>query len=581
MSDLDALARLNARVESLERRIAALEHGSQRQVSTAVESSNAAAVGAAKEDLVGAEASGVFPVFGKAMLGIAGAYLLRAVAESGSFPKLAVVCLALAYAAMWLVWAARVPLDARLARTVYAATSVLILTPMLWELTLRFQFLPPAMTAALLTAFAVAATLLSWGQDLAAVMWVSVISALVSSVGLLIASRDPAPFVCALLVMAGACEISAYYDRTPALRPFVAVAVDLGTFVTLYIYASPESARSSYAGFNVSILPLLAAALFAIYGVSVSLRAIVLRRRISTFDILQVVIAFSSAAAGVLLFAVNGERMLGWACILFAAATYAMTFIFFAREQTARNYHVHATWSVILLSAGAFLTLPTMYLALGLSAAAIAATIIGCRAGRLVLEFHGVIYLAAAGFASGLLTYGGLALAGTFPAAPGWLVWSVAIAAVICYAIGGSYRGDQWPYRLLELLSAILAVSAALTFLVSLLVWVAALGMVLSPGHVSVIRTLMTCTVALALSFSGARWQRIELMWLAYGMLALVTAKLLFEDMRHGQPALIAILIFLYAIALILIPRAARWGGGREKSSKARTPHGLPTAVAK
>jgi hypothetical protein len=579
MSDLDALARLSDRVESLERRIAALEHAPQLQPSAPIDHSNAPT--AVRAEFAASEASGVFPVFGKAMLGIAGAYLLRAIAESGSFPKIAVVGLALAYAAMWLVWAARVPVEAGLARAVYAATSAMILSPMLWELTLRFQFVPSSMAAALLTAFAVAAAILSWQRNLAALMWVAVLSAVLSSMGLLIASRDPVPFVCALLVMAGAVEIAAFHGRTPALRPFVALAVDLATCITFYIYSSPETARASYAGIDIGILPLLAAALFTIYGASVSLRVVLLRRRISTFDIMQVTIAFSCAAAGVLLFVPAGERILGLACILLAAATYVMTFLFFDREPQVRNYHVYATWSVLLLSAGAFLTLPTIYLALGLSAVAIVATVIGCRTGHLVLEFHGVVYLGGAAFASGLLTYAGLALAGTFPAAPGWLVWSVAVAAVICYAIGGSYRGESWPYRLLELMSAVLAVSAALTFFVSLLVWVAALGMVLSPAHVAVIRTMITCAVALALSFSGSRWQRIELMWLAYGMLALVTAKLLFEDMRHGQPALIAVSIFLYAIALIMISRAARWGARREKVSEASVPDGLTSAAGK
>jgi len=52
----------------------------------------------------------------------------------------------------------------------------------------------------------------------------------------------------------------------------------------------------------------------------------------------------------------------------------------------------------------------------------------------------------------------------------------------------------------------------------------------------AVIRTLITCVVALALAFSGSRWQRTELIWIAYGTLALVTAKLLFEDLQHGHP---------------------------------------------
>jgi hypothetical protein len=579
---LDALARLNARVESLERKIAALESASQAQPSDKIEALNFPATAQSNTDLVAPEAGSAFPVFGKAMLGIAGAYLLRAVAESGSFPKLAVVVLALAYAATWLVWAVRVSLDATLARIVYAATSALILTPMLWELCLRFQFLSSSFTAALLTAFVVVATGLAWKRKLDSIMWVAVASAVLSTVGLLIAAHDPVPFVSALLVIATAIEIAASRDRAPALRPLVALACNLAICTMLYIYSSPESARDSYPSVGAGTLVLLAAAFFLIYGTSVSLRAALLQRRFTFFEVFQTVFAFAAAIYSVLHFGgANRVSIVGYGCILLSAATYAATFLFFDRLSERRNYHVCATWSLVLFLAGTFFNLAPSYLALCLSAMAILATIVGCRAGRLVLEFHGLVYLAAAAFASGLLNYAGLALAGTFPSAPGVLVWSVAAAAVICYGIGGCYRGVQWPYRLLELLSAILAVSAALTFLVSVLVWVAAIGMVLSPSHVAVIRTLITCAVALALSFSGSRWQRIELMWIAYGMVALVTAKLLFEDMRHGEPALIAISIFLYAIALIMIPRAARWGGRPSKKSEAVMPDALANAAGK
>jgi hypothetical protein len=81
----------------------------------------------------------------------------------------------------------------------------------------------------------------------------------------------------------------------------------------------------------------------------------------------------------------------------------------------------------------------------------------------------------------------------------------------------------------------------------------------ITPGalHVAVIRTLAACALALALA-SSARWHRIELVWLAYATLALVAAKLLFEDLRQGHPEFIAASIFLYAVTLILVPRLAR-----------------------
>ena len=161
MDDLDAFARLTARVEELERRISALERPSEAAVLVAAEPDTPVSVQPTAA-LSFAPEGGVFSVLGKAMLGIAGAYLLRAVAESGSLPKLAVVVLALAYAGMWLVWASRMPSTARFASAVYATTAALILAPMLWELTLRFEVLPTSAAAGILGVFAVAAYALAW-----------------------------------------------------------------------------------------------------------------------------------------------------------------------------------------------------------------------------------------------------------------------------------------------------------------------------------------------------------------------------------------------------------------------------------
>ncbi len=70
--------------------------------------------------------------------------------------------------------------------------------------------------------------------------------------------------------------------------------------------------------------------------------------------------------------------------------------------------------------------------------------------------------------------------------------------------------------------------------------------------------TLIICGCALALAYSGVRWQRVELIWSAYLGLAFVSAKLLFEDLRFGHSGSIAISLFAYAVALILVPRLGR-----------------------
>src|SRR5271157_788179 len=563
---LDALARLSDRLEHLERRVSALERSSETANSRPTPATAPARGTPAAEEFPLPQTGGVFPVVGKAMLGIAGAYLLRAVAESGALPQWVVVALALAYAGMWLLWAARVPANIPFASSAYAVTSALILAPMLSELTLRFKILPASVTAGVLSAFAVGASALAWKRNLAPVIWVANVTAVFTALALMIATHALAPFLSALLIMALIGEFAADLNRWLRLRYLLAPAADLAVCIPIYIYSLPEGLRSDYPAFHAAALLTFPSALFLIYGASVTLRTTWLRQRITFFEMVQTVIAFLLAAFSLLWFEPAARAGLGIFCLLFSAACYAAAFVRFDRLPEQRNYHVYSTWSAVLLLAGSFLCLPPLLLALFLSVAAIVATLVGVRTACLTLEFHGLVFLAAAALASGLLDYAGRALAGTFPNAPGWMVWIVAATVLLCYFFGGRFPGELWNQRLLRLLSAILAVSAAATLLVSALVWLAALGMTPGASHIAVIRTLITCALALTLAFGGSRWQRIELVWTAYGTLAFVTAKLLFEDLPHGHSGSIAVSIFLYAVALIIVPRMARLGSQRKRN---------------
>ncbi len=565
---LETLARLSERLEHLESRISALERSPGTANSRPSPATPPPGATPAVEETTVPQDGGVFPVVGKAMLGIAGAYLLRAVAESGSLPQVVIVALALAYAGMWLLWAARVPANIPFTSTAYAATSALILAPMLWELTLVFKVLPPFATAGVLSAFVVGASALAWKRSLAPVRWIANITAAFTALALLIATHDLEPFISALLIMAVVSEYAADRERWLGLRFLVAPAADLAVWIPIYIYSLPQSSRLDYAPVPSALLLTLPSVLFLIYGASVTFRTAWLRQRITIFEIVQTVIAFLLAAFSLLELGPAVRVSLGIFCLVLSAAGYAVAFVLFDRLPEQRNYYVHSTFSVLLFVAGSFLCLPPLQVALLLSVAAILATVVGVRRDRLTPEFHGLLYLAAAALASGLLEYAGRALAGTFPNAPGWMVWLVAASVLLCYAVGGRFPGEGWNQRLLRLLSAILAVCAAATLLVSVLVWLAAVGMTPGASHIAVIRTLITCALALTLAYGGSRWQHIELVWTAYGTLAFVTAKLLFEDLPHGHSGSIAISIFLYAVALIIVPRTARLGSQRRKSSR-------------
>ena len=557
----DTLEQLTARLYMLERRVCALEH--QPEAPDSQLSSQAVAIQPTQvaEALPFAQAGGIFSVLGKAMLGIAGAYVLRAVAESTTLPRLAVAAVAIAYAMFWLALSARVKGGQWLASTIYASTSALILGPMLWELTLRFKVLSPPLTAGVLCGFVLGATVLAWKRNLAPVIWVANGSAALVALALLVATHDMPPFIATLLLMVLVCEFAAARNREMSVRPLVAAVADMAIWALVFIYSSAQSTRTDYPPLSAVKLLSPAFLLFLIYAVSVTMRTVVQKRKITVFETIQTLIAFLLAACSLLYFVPGtGAAVLGVICLALSAATHGLFFVFLRgthQNQTApRNLRVFAAFSAALLLAGSWLILPSNWLAAWLGLAALAATVPGARKGWLTLQNQGLLYLGAAAVASGLPGYAFRALAGNLPAA-NWAVCLVAAFAVACYAAAGSLHAEGFSRRLLQLIPAVLAVCAIAALLVQGLF---ALGIAADAFHIAFVRTFILCALALALAFGGSRWQRVELNWIAHATLVFVAAKLLFEDLRHGHLAFIAASIFVFAVTLLVVPRLARMG---------------------
>ncbi len=559
MDDLpESLNRLATRVEALEQRIAALEHPSQMSSPATVLDPVAKQ---AVEPRSVAQAGGVFSVLGTAMLGIAGAYLLRAVAESTSLPKLGVAAIAILYAMFWLVWATRAPAGAWLASTTYACTSALILAPMLWELTLRFNVLPAEVTAGVLAAFVCAASALAWKRNLISVVWVANVAAAVVAVALSIATHKLTPFIATLLLMVALIEYASIRKHGLSVRSLVAFAADVSIWALIFIYSSPQDTRTDYPFLGMATLLAPGFALFAIYGVIVAIKTAVLQRQITAFETIQTMIAFLLAASSLLYFGSQSSAIiLGVVCVALSAASYAAVFAVLDRVPARRNYHVFLTWSAGLLLSGCLLCLPPLWASASLAVAAFAAAFAGVRLNRLSLQFHGLVYLLSAAAVSGLLNYAFLALAGTLPTAPSMSMGVVSAGAILCYAAGKFCPGEAWTQQLLHTVFAVVAIGAAAALLVQGLMALTALSVNPGAHHLAFIRTLTICLAALALAFSGAHWRRMELTRIGYATLALVAAKLVFEDLRHGHLEFIAASIFLFAVTLIAVPRIARMG---------------------
>jgi len=502
--------------------------------------------------------SGVVPILGKAVLGIAGAYLLRAIAESSTAPKLPVLFVAIAYASFWIVWAVRIHATSRFASITYGVTSALILSPMLWESTVRFQVLSPAFAAAVTVAFTVLTIALAWRRDLQLLPWVATLASVITALALIIETHDLVPLTAALLAVALVTEAAACLGHRLTLRAIPALAADFAVWLLVFILAS-ETTPEGYHPAAGATIATLCSLLLAIYVASVLVRSFVLRHPITIFEIGQAVIAFGLASYGVLR-ATHGSiaRPLGAAFILMAAACYWGALSRFTEDAQARNRRVSATWAAALLLTGNFLLFPADLQIPFLCAAAAAATFVYMRTRKLTVGMHASFYLAAAAAVSSLPLYAAEALAGNVPGVPDWRVWIVALTAALCYGIGAFTEEDQSRRRLLWVTPAALVGFTCAALAIAAIAGLASRRLELAASSLSVIRTVVICGVALALGFLSSRQRRVELAWLAYAAVALGTLKLLLEDLRFGNAASLVVSLLFYGLILILLPRVTK-----------------------
>ena len=573
--------RLEQRVEALEQRLASIEqrfetlerplpHPSPELVATPALAAPAAPPRA--------QSGSLFPVLGRALLGIAGAYVLRAVAESNSMPKLAIACAGIVYAFVWLVGAARQQRAPLPSSSIYACTSALILAPMLWELTRRFKVFPAPVVAGVVCVYALAAlALASFGRgaadrkvtrNAAPAVRVAFIAAAVLSLAMAIASHAIFPFVVALLCLTALCEFTPALVRLPEIGALMALAADAAIWILIYGYYAPQGASGEYPSLGRSVLLAPGIAMFVLFAACVAFSTLLRGKQITIFATVQTTIALLLAAVSLADFGPQAAiAILGVICLVLSAASYAAVFAVFERGTEARdsatfaarrNAAVFAAWATALLLAGSFLCLPPLALIVLLAAAAVAASFLGSRKSWLAFEFYGMVFLLAAATASGWFGLFVSAFVGAPAGAPPLGLWLITVCAILCYAAAMPRKVESWIPQMLHLVIAALAAGASAALMVQALVSLVALKMVPGGHHLAFIRTLTLCAIALALAFGGTHWRRLELTRLGYAFLALVAVKLVFEDLRHGHLAYIAASIFLVALTLIAAPRVAR-----------------------
>lgn len=512
---------LVARVCDLERRVAALEHASdsaaQGPQADPAPHPSAAAIA------VSALPGGIVPVVGRALLGIAGAYLLRAIAESGIVPQLAAVFAALIYAGWWLVSSGRVASGSRFTTAVYGLTAALVVSPMLWETTVRFQVLPPQVTAAILVLFVVFGAALAWPRDLAIITWITTLAGVATALALIVATREVVTFAAALLVMAIIVEYAACRDHWLSERWLVALTADTSVFLLAYVVARPNGPPEGYPAASFALVMAFQVALIAIYFGSAAYRTLVRCRAITWFEIVQCVAAFGIFTVGAV-----SRSALGIVALIGGMACYAVVLLL--RRQPGRNRNAYAVFGFAFTTLAVVELVSGTPLVLAMCAASVA---VFCLKRRL----DAAAFLLAA------------AIAAHAPAQAAGII-SVAFVSLGVFASGGLNPPAA---------SASLRASGFVNAAVFCWTIIAVSTFVpLGPSMVAALRTAVVCVLGLVLAWAGPRWNRPELSWLILPLMAFGAFKLLFEDFGRLPPAAIAVSLLLYGGTLMVAPRFAR-----------------------
>lgn len=554
------LEQLEERIAGLEARISALEQSEQPATLPVTPAALVANNASAPRGFLGVDlSSGVVPVLGKAVLGIAGAYLLRAVSESGAIAQFPMLIAAMVYAAAWMGWAVRTHRSNHLASVVYGITATLILCPLLWESTVRFQLLSSRATALVLVAFVVLALGLAWHHNLQALPWIATLASIVTAWALMIATHNLVPLTFALLAIALATEIAACLGHRLSLRFASGAAADSAIWLLVYVMASPDGVPESYQPVSSVVLVALCAALFFIYFASIGTRSFILRKRIANFEIAQGVIVLGLSFVGA--FRVTRGAIgpaLGVTLLLLSLTCYWGMLARFLGVDHERNRRISAVFACVLVVLGASLTFSAAIQVILLCGACLGTLFLFTHTRDVSLAAHSSFYLAAAVVVSPLPAFAQGALTGSTPGAPDWTVWAVVVAALLCYGFGSRTIEVPWSGRLLWLVPALVASLAIAAMTVVALYSLVTRRVQLNSSQVAGIRTVVTCLLALCLGFAASRWKRRELGWIAYTAVALGAVKLLFQDLRLGNARSLVVSLVFYGLILILLPRLMR-----------------------
>jgi hypothetical protein len=450
---------------------------------------------------------------GRSLFVLAGAFVFRALTDSGALPRGVGVALGLAYALTWLVAADRTAREgsatAATAATAWGVTALVIACPLVWEASTRFDVLPPAGAAGVLLAGAVAALAVSVRRNLSALAWVSVLSTFLTAIVLLVSTHALVAFAALLVSLTAASWAVSARCGWPGLPWAPAAAADLVVLELVWIASRQGGIPEAYTGLSSGAVLALSLALFA-----ASLAGRVRR----AFGLDEEPDAFAAVQSGAALF-------------------------------------------LMVLAVSRLIPMAGLPPALVWVVAGFATAVAPPRAVGSLAPAYGAILLVAAAIASGLGAFAAHAFVGApvaaMPSPDSVLVLSA--SAAVTALLARRVRAGTGGRALRGAMFALACVS--IVEIGALAEW--GLAQFAAPdgdaGRTACVRSAVLAATSVLLASCGHLSTLSGLARLVYPVLAFSAFKLLFEDLRHGRPSTLAATFVLYGAALMIVPRILRF----------------------
>ena len=522
------------RIEQLEERVRHLEQG--HPVAPPVAASTPVMADPPAIDLADT-AEGLVPLFGKALLALAGAYLLRTLTTSSYVPPWLGVGLAIAYPVFWMVMSTRLN---KLVGAVYMAISVLAFAPMLWETTVNLRILPAWVAALVLAGYVICTLALARIRELNAIAWMAAGAGSVMAIALCFGTYDLAPFTFALLAMVAALEVAAIDGLWLGPRRVVAIATDLVILWLIDIYGRNAHLPEGYHAIPAWLGWGAPALLLVIFMAGTATRTLQRHWNVTVFETLELV-----AATGLFIFAATrqpGALLLpGLILIACGAPCYLLAFRRLIEEPL--NLFAYSTFGFALVLLGTVFAIPQVGLVLALAAAVL--LLVPLRAA----EFHVIGFLIAGCVASGLAwdAYGTLLRDGTHVAlTAGAMATSVTLGAAYSKLSG-----------LPKALAATMFGWTSAAWLASILFGMLPAGAADGAWSATIRTSLIVCGAVVIALVTRYRHVR-ELYWLVPGAMAIALGRLVVNDMPVGRPETLFIALLFYGGALLVLSKLLR-----------------------